>query len=160
MTLLFYDEGVYKVGDRKKKYVSVTSLNDIKMLNKLQLSNCNEVAYFQNENDTSYLVQESHKASFFRRPVKSSLQIHKIENKPNSELIQLKPQELKVGLQLTFLRVQKKAKMWLKEFEKDRFQPAIVPRDVTITNKYQEYRELSKRGIKHPLGFVGFLGES
>lgn len=158
--ILYYDTTTYKVGDRKKKYVNVSSLGDIKMLNRLQLTNCNENVYFKSKTDISHLIPESYKTQPYRRKIRTSLQIHKMNKRPNSELMQLKPEDLHINLTLSFLTIQKKTKKWLRYFETIQYQPVFVPRDIRLSGKYEEYRELSRKGAQHPLGFIGFLGEN
>lgn len=75
LSIIFYDSLIYKIGDKRKDYLEITNRMDIKQLNILQLLNCLETVYF-NENISDHEIREmSQDASKFTRPnvVQSSL---------------------------------------------------------------------------------------
>lgn len=57
--LVFYDENVYKCGNRKDVTVSLNSIQDVDELNGLQLITCNEVLYFNETISEGYLQKLS-----------------------------------------------------------------------------------------------------
>ena len=157
---MFYDSGVYRLGDRKKSYVEIDSVNDVAVLNRMQIAHSNETVYFRSTSDAPFLIQESYKSFHFRRKGKNIIRSSRIEGEPDSEIIQLSPEEIKMDIRLSFLSIQKKAKKWLKELEKEQYQPVLIPRDYGIIAKEREYRELAKKHGHHPLGFAGYLAEN
>lgn len=62
--LLFFDKSVYKVGDKNRKIINITSPSDISQINILQFLNCESTIYFNeeiNENQIRNLFIESKK---------------------------------------------------------------------------------------------------
>lgn len=47
VALFYYDEKCYKVGDKKKGYVDISQINDVKELNKLAACSSNKVLYYR-----------------------------------------------------------------------------------------------------------------
>ncbi len=85
MVILLYDSGIYKVGDRKKHYLRLTETRDIKQINSLQLLNCYESIFFNEEINEHYvktIIQETKK---YDKPnqVKSSLAYLRTSEDPN-----------------------------------------------------------------------------
>lgn len=54
LALMFYDPKCYKLGDRKKDYVEITQNKDIYELNKLTVSNAENVIYYKPETISEY----------------------------------------------------------------------------------------------------------
>lgn len=160
VSILFFDSTTYKVGDRNKQNVFINSVAEIRVLNRIQIANCNKTIYFLKETQSSSLIRESQLSRKYRRKERSQVNVHKLEKNENIDLIVMYQVELKINLELSFLRIQKRTKKWLKIFKNKSPQPVFVPRDIYLTRKYVEYRELSKKQIKHPLGFAGFLMQS
>ncbi|MBK6731497.1 MAG: hypothetical protein IPG60_11255 [Bacteroidetes bacterium] len=55
LMVIFFDKDIYKVGDKKKKFLNVTSMQNIDDLNKLQFLNCLGTLYFDDSIDESYI---------------------------------------------------------------------------------------------------------
>lgn len=57
LMLVFYDSAVYKVGSNKKNIFEITDIKDIDSLNELQILNCLETIYFNEEINEHYINQ-------------------------------------------------------------------------------------------------------
>lgn len=57
VTIMFYDSKIYRVGDKKKKYLEIKDVESINQLNLLQVLNCTDTLFF-NENVSEYYVRK------------------------------------------------------------------------------------------------------
>lgn len=121
--ILFYDGATYKVGNRKEKIVDLNLEEDVNKLNMIQLLNCENHLYF-NENIKSHyldlLFEDSlkHKNSNEIDVKKHILPTLKEESKLQHSIIHAKRQDLKTGLNISKIKELKKAKNLI---FKDRF---------------------------------------
>ncbi|RYZ61568.1 MAG: DUF4238 domain-containing protein [Chitinophagaceae bacterium] len=67
LMLMFYDNGIYKAGDRKKEYLDVTNEKNVDDINILQYLNCLDTIYFDHKASEAYVRQLHAKASKFKR---------------------------------------------------------------------------------------------
>lgn len=55
MTIVFFDSGIYKVGNKKQKTYSINKTQDIDSINILQFVNCFETVYFDEKGTENYI---------------------------------------------------------------------------------------------------------
>lgn len=67
LTLIFFDSNIYKVGDRKKKYLDITVEHDINAINLLQFTNCYETVFFNELANEAYIRMIAKLSSNFKR---------------------------------------------------------------------------------------------
>lgn len=65
--LLFFDSGIYKLGNRKQKYLIVQKTHDIDEINKLQFVNCFETIFFDEKATELYVRQLFQESKKFKR---------------------------------------------------------------------------------------------
>jgi len=115
--IIFYDQGVYKIGNRKQRIVEINNIRDINSLNLLQFINANLNLYFNNDINEIYLDFLSKQGNKFRREKKVNVNEY-ISNKkfdsPNlkSSLILSYPEDIKINLNISFVKLLKKAKKY------------------------------------------------
>lgn len=111
--LCFYDDWVYKIGDKLKTVVEITVAEDIDKLNSLQILNCFDHLYFNSDISERYIRQLYLKVNN-KRIVEYSqikeLQKSKKENGEERVLYHSMKQNLNINLQLSFITQTKKAK--------------------------------------------------
>lgn len=64
--IVYYDKWAYKFGNKKNKLISITDCNDIEQLNYLQVLNCSQIAYYNNETKLFTLKKFAEKAQRLR----------------------------------------------------------------------------------------------
>lgn len=123
--VIFYDSKIYKVGDKKQHCIEMIDPEEISGLNKLQVINCIDTLYFNNEISESYIRKLSHlmkdipKANHHDYDIygKSNGQI-KISNK-KEQLVHFKTSEINIELKFQGLKYNSRAAGY-------KFHPSIV----------------------------------
>ena len=111
--LCFYDEWVYKIGDKLKTVVEMTNSEDIDKLNTLQILNSFDHLYFNNDISEFYIKQLFNKIGGKRMQDYSQLkEVHKTKNENGEErvLYHSMRQNLQINLSLSFVSQTKRAK--------------------------------------------------
>jgi len=67
ITIIFFDNAIYKVGNRKQKTVEITEKDDIEQLNILQFINCFENVFFNEEASEHYIKSVFEKSKKYKR---------------------------------------------------------------------------------------------
>ncbi len=65
--LVFYDKGIYKLGDKKKKIYAVTNPKDVDDINVLQFLNCFDTIFFDEKANEKYIRFLHDKSKKFKR---------------------------------------------------------------------------------------------
>jgi len=113
--IIFYDQGVYKIGNKKQRVVEINKIRDINSLNLLQFINANENLYFNKDINQIYLDSLSKKGIKFRRDKKVNVNEYISNNKFDSQkssLIVSYAEDIKINLNLSFIKLLKKAKRY------------------------------------------------
>lgn len=66
--LIYYDSDIYKVGSSKKRIVHIDKLSEIEMLNVLQILNCGNNLYFNNEVQKSKMFDLYYRSKQYPKP--------------------------------------------------------------------------------------------
>lgn len=67
ITLVFYDPAIYKLGDKKKSFYTITNEKDVDEINKLQFLNCLDTIFFDERATESYIRKLAHQTKSFTR---------------------------------------------------------------------------------------------
>lgn len=67
LIVMFYDSDIYKVGDKKKKYLDISNIIDVDSLNTLQFVNCFETIYFNEIAKENYIKKIANFSNKFTR---------------------------------------------------------------------------------------------
>lgn len=112
--ILFYDPGVYKVGNKKDKVIYITDEKDIDELNILQVVNANSNLYFTEEVDIKYITKLTSQGKKYMRDRKGNVGEYPLINgsSENSTIIHMYNEDVKTRLKLTFISILKKAKQY------------------------------------------------
>lgn len=157
--LVFYDHESYSVGDNSKAFVKVASPRDVYELNTLQMASAHENVYFEKENfDIEALFR---KASPFRRVQKSRMSIFPGEETKNGrrELMATSREDVRTNLELSFVRLTRGAKLWRSNFQKLKFQPAVVYRNKELVDNHDEFMKMVDDGEFESGDFFQFLAQ-
>lgn len=144
--ILFYDSGIYKVGDKKQKIINIVNKKDIEQLNLLQILNCHSNVFF-NDNHSKIELENLYKLSKqYKRgnivtikedrdkdmfgnhnPLKSILRIeHKISTcRLDLSFIKLLTKAKSLEIKLA-LPLREKSKQWMEKIEASKKQTTKV----------------------------------
>ena len=67
LALIFFDSSIYKVGDKKKRYLSIKDIADINSINILQFINCFETIFFDEKASEFYIKQLYQESKKYKR---------------------------------------------------------------------------------------------
>jgi hypothetical protein len=88
LTIVFFDPGIYKVGDKKKKHLELSNSSDIDAMNTLQFINCFETIFFDEKANEEYIRKiEANSKKFKRANVTHSSLSHLIKEGENEDEI-------------------------------------------------------------------------
>ncbi|MCK0108687.1 DUF4238 domain-containing protein [Flavobacteriaceae bacterium S0825] len=114
--IAFYDSGIYKIGNKKEKIVTIDSENEIHQLNILQYLNCNQNLYFNQLASRDYiqnLVQEAEKYIKANKPYSKVVPILDKSTgnlKKNEEIITIGSSDAKINLTIAKIKMHSKSK--------------------------------------------------
>jgi hypothetical protein len=109
--LVFYDSSIYKIGNKKDNAVFIVEENDIDQLNLLQCLNAYQIVFYNHFTNSDYIRKLMDKASKYQKPNQAIIEevdnpkLYGIPNqKKGSRLIMHQVSELRVNLQLRFIK--------------------------------------------------------
>jgi hypothetical protein len=143
--IMFYDRDVYKVGDKKKRYIELSKKTDIDQLNLLQILNCHQLIYFNHKALYPDLILLKKKSqSYLKGNQMSSTILKQIdqEGKINNKesLILLGSQGIRINLSLPNIHQTKKIKR--RHFDYSRL--ALRPQTIPIIEKFSSFYKPSQ----------------
>lgn len=106
--LVFFDGDVYKVGEKNNIKVNIKDLADVESINRLQYINAQQNLYFNESVTNDYLRRLTASSARYRGNSEVELQVN--EDDPKRILLYEKLTEERCDLQLSFIKVLKKAK--------------------------------------------------
>lgn len=146
LTLVMFDKNVYHFGGSKSTTVALASQKDVHELNVFQAASATENVYLYSSAANIYKVVD--KAIPFRQAKKGIVQVV-AENEHaqgKSELIQTSHKDLRTDADLSFLRVHKHASRWLREMQAEKYQKAVLIRNETYMQRFQDHDNAVKAG--------------
>lgn len=111
--LCYYDDWIYKIGDRAQEVISINNRSDVDKLNYLQILNCHDHLYFNEAVPEHYIKDLYHRAKGKRIKEYSVFETtHSYFDAEGQEHIHYHSygQDLKIKLDLSFITQTKKAK--------------------------------------------------
>ena len=114
--LLYYDDWVYKVGEKSRNLIEINSVKDVDSMNLLQVLNCTELLFFNQSVDRIYIRGLVEKANGKRSKEYTNLNkthshtdsqgfVHESYNSYNNNI--------QVKLELSFIKQTKQAKQYV-----------------------------------------------
>jgi len=85
--IIFFDSGIYKVGNKRQNILEINSEEDIDNINILQLINCLETIYFDEKASESYIKKLHEKAQKFKRANMTKSDLNYVLEKENNEQV-------------------------------------------------------------------------
>ena len=112
--LIIYDSNIYKVGDKKEKFVEITDIDTINQFNLLQCLNCFENLFFNQKVSNFYIEKLNEKAMKFKKANEALLKFYEVKDKdgnlnPYEEILTIESTDLKVNLNLQKIKFSSKA---------------------------------------------------
>ena len=155
--LIYYDPDIYGVGSRKGDVVKISDKEDIAELNRLQI--VNSVANVYSYGNLSNITQLYNSSRKYRREQKSRMEVFVTEETETTkrEFVVSDSEDVKTGLNLSFVRILRRAKKWRETFKRQETQPAVIIRNKQLLDDYKKFRELVNKGVYKPGDFVNFL---
>lgn len=150
LTLVMYDRDVYHFGSAKSSLVQMASATDVHELNMMQVASATKNVYTFSPAANIFKVTQD--AMKYRRENKVVVRTfpQAREEGRESEIIATSHKDIRTHAKLGFMRVNKRAKAWLKDFKSHRFQPAVVVRNEELTARLDAHIEAVKNGKARP----------
>lgn len=150
LTLVMYDRDVYHFGRAKSELVHIASAMDVHELNMLQVIAATKNVYTLTPAANIFKVAQD--AAKYRRKKKVVVKAFPQANEGdrNSELIATSREDIRTGAMLGFMRVHKRPKTWLKNFNAQAYQQAAVVRDEAIVARFEAHVKAVKGGKTAP----------
>ena len=112
MCMLFYDPTVYKVGNRKDKFIELND-SDVNQLNVLQLLNCSHNVYFNEDVDKLYVKELFQKSAKYKKANRTTASSHGVikndEIQENEQIIHIRSTDLLTKLLITGIKSTRRA---------------------------------------------------
>ena len=142
LLIMLYDPNVYVVGNRRDQWHFLTEKRDVDELNVLQAANSYENFYFNSGG--SDFMRIADRAGPLRRSTKSRAYIGPKEHRTHgfSRLVGITARDVRMDVQLTFVRLTKPAKAYQTEARKQTSNiPAVVMRSRDVERLHVEYSD-------------------
>jgi len=152
--IIFYDGGVYAVGNKKDKIIELHNDSDITQLNCLQILNSNDIVYFNESLSQKHIIDMFRRIKKNRRKAKAF--VHEYPGQIEQDgrmrsLILSHGHDIRIGLNLSFIRVIKRAKKY------EVGNKAVHIRNERMHAIQSDFIDLVNRGIYAPNQFMSFL---
>jgi Protein of unknown function (DUF4238) len=119
LAIVFFDQGVYKVGTKKQRLVALTYEDDVDSLNILQFINCFDTVFFNEKADELYIKGLYQKSKLFKRAniptatigkffVKGDFQVRDAVELPKQDLIVMASSDCETNLQINGIKIHSK----------------------------------------------------
>lgn len=144
--IILYDAAVYKVGSRKYDLIEVSCPIDIEQINRLQFVSAFENVYYYDKSFSA--LHQFKRSERYRNTKKRRMQVFQ-QNKTGEyrkELLTISTENFDTDLTLSFLKIIKSARKWLREFQAKSNEPAIAVRDETLLKLYRYFLKLVDAG--------------
>lgn len=150
LSLVMYDPDVYHFGRAKSALVHLASAIDVHELNMLQVIAASKNVYTFTPSANIFKVAQY--AAEHRRKKKAVVKAFPQPNEGDrkSELIATSHEDIRTNAMLSFMRVHKHAKTWLKNFKSQRYQQATVVRDEVLVARFEAHVKAVTNGKAAP----------
>lgn len=158
--LCFFDSHVYACSPRKSLHTAISSSKDMDQLNALQVVSGLENVYYSGPAANVFQAVETGKRH--RRTAKASIikGPERTTATGGSQLIGSSRVEVRIGLELTFMRLLKPAKRWREQRKQPGPKPATVVRNEWLIKEHEEFSRLVDSGKYHPTEFLRYLRDT
>lgn len=103
-----YDSKIYKAGNKRNNYVSLTEKSDVDQLNMLQMLNCHETLYFNERVSEHYMQTLYSNSKQYHRANQETIGVHdlvKSDDKERSKLMILGSTDVEIKLQINGIKM-------------------------------------------------------
>lgn len=141
--LMLYDPNVYVVGQRGMPWHFISDKRDVDEINVFTAAHSYENIYFRS--GASNFIKVVERAKNYRRKNKARIHKSPVVEKPDgkgfSQIVASTLEDVQMDMQLSFIKLNKQAKAWIAEAEKQRMMPAMVPRSAAVLADLQQMRD-------------------
>lgn len=120
LLLVFYDSGIYKIGNKKQKNVEIKSEQDVHELNTLQFINCFETVFFNEKATKIYLEGLFEKSQKYSRANNPSAELanviingneeRNLSEKPQKNLLVFGASDCETNMKVNFIKLHSNGK--------------------------------------------------
>lgn len=112
--LVIYDSNIYKIGNKKSRFVNISNPKSIKNINKLQVTNCEKQIYFDDNILKHEIINLFDETKNFVKPNITHIKPYKVldENgveKENDEIISIYETDLKINFKIDEIKFNSKS---------------------------------------------------
>ncbi len=161
LTLVMYDRDVYHFSRTKSSLVHMATANDVHELNMLQYIAATKNLYtFTHRANVLRVAQQAKK---YRRKKKGVVKVFSQLGQANrtSEIIATFHQDIRTHVTLSFMRIHKNARTWLKKFRAQRYQQVAVVRNEPLMERFQAHANAVKESkAAHEDAIKSIFGKS
>lgn len=156
LLVIYYDEKVYKVGNRRDRFAEVVDVSDVRQLNDLQWLNALDTVYFNDAQDRGEIIRGRDRNLSRRSPTKSWLTAMA---EPETEaglkptLIQSSKMDHRINLSLACVRPLQTIN------DQERGQAIAAHRDPDRVQAFKEFRALVAKGQYDPSEWDRFIAD-
>lgn len=140
--LLFYDNEIYRIGSNKTDIIEITSLEEVRRINKLQWLNAHDNVYFSTESETESIKQQSELFQPERiAKIPRMVAYKKLCPSPgytSESVYQVSNHQLRTQLQLSFISIRESKR----KIPLENRRPNV--RNPLLLSKFNEYEKLFK----------------
>ncbi len=152
--LIFYDQSVYRVGNRQDSTVVLSNLVDVDIINEFQYINADEAIYYNEKLNQAYLQSLASKAFPYRKTSKTLINEYAAPPRrpgTKSSIIHIRPSFIPKSLSLSHIRVLKKAKQKLRTATFDIYRnPTLSSQVLDEEEANIQARSTNRHSIKDP----------
>lgn len=148
--VLLYDAKVYGVGPRRSEIIDIVDPRDVAQINRLQFVSALENVYFHDRCFPT--ISEFQAAESYRRKQKSRMQSFPGQETVDrfTELLLMSKVDIYTNLELSFVRILKPAKEWLRSFRTQSRQPLVIVRNKQLSIDHETFLDMVKaKRYKH-----------
>jgi Protein of unknown function (DUF4238) len=153
LLLIFFDQDVYKIGNKGNTSADITDASDVNALNILQCINANHNLYFNEEISELQIRKLVSRATRYRRKAKANVDTYPTVKKDGKKyvLLYMYTSDVKCALTVSCISVLKKARQF-------KLKDNVVPvRDEKFCQIHDKFLELVEQGEYKAYEFYTFL---
>lgn len=154
--IIFFDQSVYRIGNKRDTFIKISNTVDIDSLNILQCVNAYGNIYFDETVSAEYIGKIYSKCKKFRRKVKTVLKEYPGEMEPDGKvrsLLHSYKSDVRIGLRTSFITITKKAKKY------NLGNKTIHLRDEALVKIHRKFMDAVNKGYYKPNQFKSFLDD-
>ena len=155
--LYIYDSNIYEFKNDSSDFIIIDNKEDILEMNRLQFVHCHENLYFLSLYDNVKQIHEE-LAEHHSKHV-TTIKVHEnyVVDDTRGNLLQLSLPTIRIGLNVSCIRINKNALNERKKQKKAKMQPVVLLRDAEKLELYPEFIYLARKGKYNIVDFDKYI---